>query len=186
MLSDVLGRFRTRSLVARVVPSDRRDVVSGKWPPAARPTYAPGYLGVQIEIGLLWDSPLDNRGLILDVFLRGRREDGMNGEPGMAISSDLHDRVKHVAAELRRDLRGEKGCPEWGTKFTRSGGKCCELADALVRKLMGQGLEGQAAEEGPAERGVCGRHAVEDDLERRIVADAVRYRSNQQSRMHYD
>ena len=42
----------------------------------------------------------------------------MNRNLGMAISSDLHERVKHVAAELRRDLRGEKRCPEWGSKFT--------------------------------------------------------------------
>lgn len=89
----------------------------------------------------------------------------------MAINSDLHDRIKQVAAELRRDLWGEKGCPEWGAKFTQIEDECCEVGDALVRELMGQGLEEQAevVEEGPVDCGVCGRHAVEDDLEPKII-----------------
>ena len=37
----------------------------------------------------------------------------------MAIGSGLYDRVMHVTADLRRGLWGEKGCPEWDTKFTQ-------------------------------------------------------------------
>jgi len=89
----------------------------------------------------------------------------------MAISSDLHDRVKQVAAQLRRDLWPEKGWPERGTKFTQIEDECCELGDALARELMGQGLDEQAESiaDGPAECGVCGRDAAEDDLEPKTI-----------------
>lgn len=89
----------------------------------------------------------------------------------MAISSELHERIKQVAADLRRELWGEKGFPEWGTKFTQIEDECCEVGDVLARELMGQGLDEQTEviEEGPKECGVCGRDGVEDELEPKII-----------------
>jgi hypothetical protein len=34
----------------------------------------------------------------------------------MTISPRLRDRIKDVAAHLRRELYGEQGFPEWGTQ----------------------------------------------------------------------
>ena len=89
----------------------------------------------------------------------------------MAISGELHGRIKQVAAEFRRELWGEKACPERGTKFTQIEDECCEVADALARELMGQGLDEQeeVVEEGPKECGLCGHHAKQDGLEPKII-----------------
>lgn len=89
----------------------------------------------------------------------------------MAITSQLQERIRQVAAELRREMWGPKGYPQWGTRFTQIEDECCEVGDALTRELMGQGLDeqGQEIEEGPLECGVCGRHAPEDDLEPRVI-----------------
>jgi len=88
----------------------------------------------------------------------------------MAISSELHERIKRMATDLRRELWGEKGFPEWGTKFTQIEDDCCAVGDVLARELMGQGLDEQAeVEEGPKECGVCGRDGVEDELEPKII-----------------
>jgi hypothetical protein len=85
----------------------------------------------------------------------------------MAINSKLQERIKQVAAELRSDLWGEKGYPERGTKFDQIEDECREVADALARELMGQGLNQQetAVREGPKECGHRGRHGKEDGLE---------------------
>ena len=93
----------------------------------------------------------------------------------MAIGSELHERIKRVATDLRQELWGEGGCPEWGTKFTQIEDECCEVGDLLARELMGQGLDEQGLDEqaevkeGPQQCGVCGRNAVEDELEPKII-----------------
>ena len=88
----------------------------------------------------------------------------------MAISSELHERIKRVATDLRQELWPEKACPQWGTKFTQIEDECCEVGDVLARELMGQGLDEQAeVNQRHKECGVCGRDGVEDELEPKIV-----------------
>ena len=90
----------------------------------------------------------------------------------MAISKQLHERIKAVAADLRREIYGPAGAPEWGTKFTEIEDAGVEIGDTLARELIGQSLSSQ---ELPGESGkplacaVCGRNAPEDDVEPRIV-----------------
>jgi RNA polymerase-binding transcription factor DksA len=66
----------------------------------------------------------------------------------MAMNRQLHDRIKAVAAELRRELWGPKGYPEWGTKFTVMEEETADVGDALACELLSQGLRQQAEVEG--------------------------------------
>ena len=76
----------------------------------------------------------------------------------MTISSQLRQRIRDVAGELRRELYGEQGCPEWGTKFTEMENAACEIGDAVTCELLQQALQRQAddapiADDGRARRG---------------------------------
>ena len=90
----------------------------------------------------------------------------------MAISHELHERIKAFAAELRQEIYGRSGVPQWGTKFTEIEDVGVEIGDAVACALIGQSLQGQA----DCHRGttalvctVCGRSSEQDEVEPRIV-----------------
>jgi hypothetical protein len=90
----------------------------------------------------------------------------------MAISQQLHERIKAVAAELRREIYGVSGAPQWGTRFTEIEDVGVEIGDAVACAMVSQSLQGQAAQaDGNAARvcAVCGRHGHEHEVEPRIV-----------------
>ena len=62
----------------------------------------------------------------------------------MAIDQNLHDRIKAIAQELRREVYGASGTPTWGTKFTEIEDLGVEIGDLLAREVIGQSLEDQA------------------------------------------
>ena len=62
----------------------------------------------------------------------------------MAIDQRLHDRIKTIAQELRREVYGVSGTPTWGTKFTEIEDLGVEIGDLLAREVIGQSLEDQA------------------------------------------
>ncbi len=66
----------------------------------------------------------------------------------MAVNNQLHDRIKVVAEELRRELYGPSGAPRWGTRFTEVEDLGVEIGDLLAREVIGQSL---GAQEIPAE-----------------------------------
>ena len=68
----------------------------------------------------------------------------------MAINDQLRDRIMAVATELRRELWGPKGYPEWGTKFTEIEEETAEVGDALACAMLSAGLEEQAEAAGHA------------------------------------
>ena len=62
----------------------------------------------------------------------------------MAIHQQLHDRIKAVAEELRREVYGPSGTPTWGTRFTEIEDLGVEIGDLLAREVIGQSLGEQA------------------------------------------
>jgi hypothetical protein len=77
----------------------------------------------------------------------------------MTISARLRERIEDVAGELRRELYGEQGYPEWGTKFAAMETEACAIGDALTCELLNQALQSQAEEQSSAQAcpcGVCG------------------------------
>ena len=90
----------------------------------------------------------------------------------MAISQKLQERIRSVAAELRQEVYGTSGVPQWGTKFTEIEDVGVEIGDALACELIGQSLQGQASKAegaGAQECTVCGRSGKEDGVEPRLV-----------------
>jgi hypothetical protein len=90
----------------------------------------------------------------------------------MAISRKLQERIKGVATELRHEVYGVSGVPQWGTKFTEIEDVGVEIGDALACELIGQSVQGQASKaEGPRglECTVCSRSGEKDEVEPRIV-----------------
>lgn len=73
----------------------------------------------------------------------------------MAISSQLRQRIQDVVGEWRRELYGEQGYPEWGTKFTEMENVACEIGDAVTCALLQQALQGQADEPVTEDGGRC-------------------------------
>jgi hypothetical protein len=63
----------------------------------------------------------------------------------MTIDRKLHDRIKAIARELRREAYGASGTPIWGTKFTEIEDLGVEIGDLLAREVIGQSLEDQAS-----------------------------------------
>ena len=63
----------------------------------------------------------------------------------MAIDEKLHDRIKAIAQDLRREFYGASGTPTWGTKFTEIEDVGVEIGDLLAREVIGQSLEDQAS-----------------------------------------
>ena len=48
----------------------------------------------------------------------------------MAISQQLQERIEALAAELRYEVHGPRGCPPWGTKFVDMEQETTEIGDA--------------------------------------------------------
>ena len=63
----------------------------------------------------------------------------------MAISQNLHARIKTIAQELRREVYGISGTPTWGTKFTEIEDLGVEIGDIWAREVIGQSLADQAS-----------------------------------------
>jgi hypothetical protein len=90
----------------------------------------------------------------------------------MAISQKLHERIRSVAAELRQEVYGTSGVPQWGTKFTEIEDVGVEIGDALACELIGQSVQGQASIAegiGTQECTVCGRSGKEHEVEPRLI-----------------
>lgn len=90
----------------------------------------------------------------------------------MAISRKLQERIKDVATELRQEVYGSSGIPQWGTKFTEIEDVGVEIGDALACELISQSVQGQASKAegvGRQECTVCGRSGEQDEVEPRIV-----------------
>ena len=66
----------------------------------------------------------------------------------MAISQQLQGRIEALAADLRTELYGPRGCPPWGTKFVEMEEQTGEVGDALACAMLSQGLRQQAETEG--------------------------------------
>ena len=49
----------------------------------------------------------------------------------MAISQQLQERIEALAAELRYEVHGPRGCPPWGTKFVDMEQETTEIGDAI-------------------------------------------------------
>ncbi len=73
----------------------------------------------------------------------------------MAISKGLHERIRGMMAELRREIWGPSGAPAWGTKFIEIEEQTGEVGDAIACALLSEGLQEQAEVEGHKE-GKCG------------------------------
>ena len=56
----------------------------------------------------------------------------------MAIDQKLHNRIKAIAQELRREVYGASGTPTWGTKFTEIEDLGVEIGDLVAREVFRQ------------------------------------------------
>ena len=60
------------------------------------------------------------------------------------LTPQVRQRLDEIAAEARRLMYGEAGCPEWGTLFAEIEDDAKEVGHELIRLLMQQTAEGQA------------------------------------------
>jgi hypothetical protein len=65
------------------------------------------------------------------------------------LTPEIRQRLAEVAAEARRLVYGEKGCPEWGTKFVEIEADAFEVGHEFIRLLMA-GVNAQQAQDVPA------------------------------------
>jgi hypothetical protein len=89
----------------------------------------------------------------------------------MAISQQLRERIEAVAAELRHEVHGPRGCPPWGTKFVDMEQETTEIGDAIACAMLSQELQEQAEAEGhPAGNcGGCGKPIPFDEVAGRLL-----------------
>jgi hypothetical protein len=66
----------------------------------------------------------------------------------MAISQQLRERIKALAAELRYEVHGPRGCPPWETKFVDMEQETTEIGDAIACEMLSQQLQEQAEADG--------------------------------------
>ena len=92
----------------------------------------------------------------------------------MAICARWRERIQDVAGELRRELDGGRGHPEWGTKFAEMETEACAIGDALACELLSRTLRSQAEEQSSVE--TCTRG---------VFAKSLGYLRNQPSRIRY-
>ena len=62
----------------------------------------------------------------------------------MKLTPQVRQRLAEVAAEARRLVYGEAGCPTWGTLFAEIEDDAKEVGHEFIRLLMQQAAEGQA------------------------------------------
>lgn len=65
------------------------------------------------------------------------------------LTPEIRQRLAEVAAEARRLVYGERGCPEWGTKFVEIEADAFEVGHEFIRLLMA-GATAQQAQDVPA------------------------------------
>lgn len=89
----------------------------------------------------------------------------------MAISPQLQERIEALAAELRKELYGPKGCPPWGTKFVDMEEQTGEVGDALACAMLAQSLREQAERQGhtAGKCGGCGEPIPLDEIAGRLL-----------------
>jgi hypothetical protein len=61
-----------------------------------------------------------------------------------SMSPSVQARLREIAAEMRGLLYGEKGCPEWGTKFTEIETEGMSVGLELARLVMEQSVDAQS------------------------------------------
>ena len=64
------------------------------------------------------------------------------------MTPEIRQRLGEMAAEARRLVYGEKGCPEWGTKFVEIEADAFEVGHEFIRSLMA-GVNAQQAQDVP-------------------------------------
>jgi hypothetical protein len=89
----------------------------------------------------------------------------------MALSEHLQERIRAVAAELRYEVHGPRGCPEWGTTFDEMEQETGAIGDALACEMLSQELEHQAEAAGNTEGrcGGCGEPIPFDEIAGRLL-----------------
>lgn len=60
------------------------------------------------------------------------------------LSVTMQAKLVQAAAEARRLIYGEQGCPEWGTSFAEIEADAKEVGHEFIRLLMEQSAAGQA------------------------------------------
>jgi len=65
------------------------------------------------------------------------------------VDAKVAERLGDIAAQIRELLYGERGCPDWGTKFSQVEQECCAVGEELSRLLMAQGMQRQAEKTPP-------------------------------------
>lgn len=73
----------------------------------------------------------------------------------MALSEKLRERIRALSAELRYEVYGPQGYPDWGTKFIDIENQTAEVGDAIACEMLSQSLQEQA-EVGGHHDGRCG------------------------------
>ena len=87
----------------------------------------------------------------------------------MAISQQLQERIEALAAELRYEVHGPRGCPPWGTKFVDMEQETTEIGDARVTTMAiaartAAGRAGHPRDRSPQDRS-C-HHPIPDEQPR--------------------
>ena len=82
----------------------------------------------------------------------------MDKEVAVRKSQEVGERVRQFVAELRREVYGEKGFPDWGTLFSQIEELGVQIGDQVCREFVRQSVSKQA-EQTPSEEHCpkCGR-----------------------------
>jgi len=62
------------------------------------------------------------------------------------LTPEMRQRLAAAAAEARRLVYGDRGCPEWGTSFAEIETDAKEIGHEMIRLLMEQTADGQVQE----------------------------------------
>lgn len=87
-----------------------------------------------------------------------------------SVREKLASRLAEMARELREELYGEAGYPEWGTKFVEIESTVLEVGHELARKIAEQALAEQARHAPPEVfQSDDGEKAVSTGTQERVV-----------------
>lgn len=88
----------------------------------------------------------------------------------MALNNKLRERIQALSAELRHEIYGPKGYPEWGTKFIDIENQTAEIGDAIACELLSQSLYQQAEAAGHADgKCQCGEPIPLEEIAGRLL-----------------